>query len=83
MKIIKWRFDLAEIENKKLFNIVKTKCVKIENESFKKKINITIKIIKKTKWKNIKIKNEADVVTTIKNEYKTKSFMNRLIIAIA
>ena len=29
------------------------------------------------------MKNEVDVVTTIENEYKTKSFMNRLTIAIA
>ena len=29
------------------------------------------------------MKNEADVVTTIENEYKTKSFMNHLTIAIA
>ena len=58
------------------------KCVKIENKFLKKTIDISIKITKKLKWKKIKTKNEVDVITTIENEYKTKSFMNRLIIAI-
>ena len=83
IKIAKWRLDFAEIENEKLFNIFKTKRVKIENEFFKKTINISIKITKKSKWKKIETKNEADVVTTIEDEYETKSFMNRLTIAIA
>ena len=82
-KIMKWRFDLVKIENEKLFNIFETKRVKIENEFFKKTINISIKITKKSKWKKIEMKNDVDVVTTIKNEYETKLFMNRLTIAIA
>ena len=81
MKITKWRFNFAEIKNKKLFNILKTECVKIENKFFKK-IDILNKITKKTKWKNIKIKDEVDVITTIENEYKIKSFMNYLTIVI-
>ena len=79
---MKWRFDFVEIENGKLFNIFETEDVKVENKFFKKKIDITIRITKKSKWKNIKTKNEIDVVTTIENEYKAKLFMNRLIIAI-
>ena len=79
----KWRFDLAEIENEKLFNIFETKRVKIENEFFKKIIDISIRITKESKWKKIEMKNEVDVVTTIENEYETKSFMNRLTIVIA
>ena len=79
---MKWRFDLAEIENEKLFNIFKTECVKIENEFFEKTINISIKITKKLKWKKIETENEVDVVTIIKNEHKTKSFMNHLMIVI-
>ena len=81
-KTIKWQFDFVEVENEKLFNILKTERVKIENEFFKKKTDITIKITKKLKWKKIKTKNEADVVTTIENEYETKLFMNYLTIAI-
>ena len=49
MKTAKWRFDFAEIENEELFNIFKTERVKIENESFEKKVDITIKIIKESK----------------------------------
>ena len=79
---MKWRFDFAEIENKKLFNIFKTERVKIENEFFEEKIDILIKITKKTKWKNIKTKNEVDVITTIENKYKIKLFMNYLTITI-
>ena len=79
---MKWRLDLVEIKNEKLFNILETKRAKIENEFFEKRVDISIRIIKKIKWKNIKMKDEADVVTTTENEYKTKSFMNRLTIAI-
>ena len=82
MKITKWRFDLVEIENEKLFNIFEIKRVKIENEFFKKKIDILIKITKKSKWKKIKMKNDIDVVTTIENEYETKLFINYLMIII-
>ena len=82
-KTAKWRLDLAEIENEKLFNIFETERVKIENEFLEKEVDISIRITKKTKWKNIKMKNEVNVVTTIEDEYKTKSFMNRLTIAIA
>ena len=57
---MKWRFDLAEIENEKLFNIFKTERVKIENKSFEKTIDISIKITKKLKWKKIETKNEVD-----------------------
>ena len=82
-KTAKWRLDFIEIENKKLFNILEAKRVKIENEFFEKTIDTSIKITKKSKWKKIETKNEADVVTTIENKYETKSFMNRLTIAIA
>ena len=81
-KITKWWFNLVKIENEKLFNILETERVKVENEFFEKIINISIKITKKSKWKKIETKNEVDVVTIIKNEYETKSFMNRLTIAI-
>ena len=83
MKITKWRFDFAEIENEKLFNIFETKCVKIENKFFEKKVDISIKITKKTKWENIKTKNQIDIITMIENEYETKLFMNHLTTAIA
>ena len=79
---MKWRFDLVKIENEKLFNIFKTEHVKVESKFFEKINNISIKIMKKLKWKKIEMKNEADVVTTIENEYETKSFMNHLMIAI-
>ena len=79
---MKWRFDFVKIENEKLFNIFKTERVKIENEFFKKIIDILIRFTKKSKWKKIETKNEVDVVTIIENEYKTKSFMNYLMIAI-
>ena len=79
---MKWRLDFVEIENEKLFNIFKTKRVKIENKFFEKTIDISIKITKKLKWKKIETKNEVDVVMTIENKYKTKSFMNRLTIMI-
>ena len=79
---MKWRFDFVEIENEKLFNIFETERVKIENEFFKKIIDISIKITKKSKWEKIETKNEVDVVTMIKNEYETKLFINHLMIAI-
>ena len=79
---MKWRFDFAEIENKKLFNIFEAECVKIKNEFLKKTTDIFVRFTKKLKWKKIKMKNETDVVTTIENEYKTKSFINCLTIAI-
>ena len=37
---------------------------------------------KRIELKKIEIKNEIDVVTTIENEYKTKSFINYLTIVI-
>ena len=79
----KWRFNFVEIENEELFNILETERVRIENEFFEKAINTSVRITKKSKWKKIETKNEADVVTTIENEYETKSFMSRLAIAIA
>ena len=82
-KTAKWRFDFVKIENKKLFNIFEAEHVKIKNEFLEKTADISIKIMKKLKWKKIKIKNDVDVVTTIENEYKTKSFINCLTIAIA
>ena len=82
MKVTKWQFNFIEIENEKLFNILEIKRVKIENKFFEKTIDISIKITKKLKWKKIKMKNEADVATTIENKYETKSFINRLMIAI-
>ena len=83
IKTAKWRLDLAEVENKKLFNILETECVRIEDKFFKKTVDISVRITKKSKWKEIETKNKVDVVTTIENEYETKSFMNRLTIAIA
>ena len=82
MKIIKWRFNLAEIENEKLFNIFEVERIKIENKFFEKIIDISIRITEKSKWKKIETKNDVNVVTTIENEYKTKLFMNRLTITI-
>ena len=79
---MKWQLDFVKIENEKLFNIFKTERVKIENEFFKKIIDISIKITKKSKWKKIKTEDDADVVTTIKNKYEMKSFMNHLMIVI-
>ena len=79
---MKWRLDFAEIENEKLFNILKAECVKIENKFLEKKVDISIKITKKSKWKKIKTKNDIDVVMTIENKYEMKSFMNRLMITI-
>ena len=78
----KWRLDFAEIENEKLLNILETKRVKVENEFFEKTADISVKVTKKSKWKKIETKNETDVVTTIENEYETKSLMNRLTIVI-
>ena len=82
VKAMKWRFDFAEIKNEKLFNIFETKRVKIENEFFEKRIDISVKVTKKSKWKKIKTKNDVDVITTIKNKYEMKSFINRLTITI-
>ena len=65
-----------------MFDIFKTKRVRIENKFFEKTINISIKIIKKLKWKKIETKNDADIVTTIENKYEIKLFMNCLMIAI-
>ena len=81
-KTVKWRFDFIEVENEKLFNIFEIKRVKIENEFLEKIIDISIKITKKSKWKKIETKNDVDVVTTIENKYKMKSFINHLMIAI-
>ena len=83
IKTAKWRLNLVKIENEKLFNIFEAERVKIENKFLEKTIDILIKITKKSKWKKIEMKNEADVATTIENEYKMKLFMNRLMIAIA
>ena len=71
-----------EIENEKMFNILEIKHVKTENKFFKKTIEISTDVKKKLKWKKIKMKNKANVATTIENKYETKLFISCLMIMI-
>ena len=87
-KITKNRFRFFEVENQQLLNILEVEWVRIEiksdDEMMKNRATTTTmkkKNEKKKKWK--KFENDANVVTTMKNEFETTFFLNRLTMTIA
>ena len=87
-KTTKNRFRFFETENQQLLNIFEVERVKIktefDDEMMKNRAMTTTmkkKNEKKKKWK--KFENDASVVTTMKNEFETTFFLNRLTMMIA
>ena len=81
-------FRFFETENQQLLNILEIKRIKVEikfNDKMVKScatmITMKKKNEKKKKWK--RFKNDEDVVTTMKNEFATTFFLNRLMMTIA
>ena len=87
-KTTKNRFRFFEAENQQLLNIFKIERIRVEikfdDEMIKSRATTTTmkkKNEKKKKWK--KFKNDANVVTTMKNEFEMTFFLNRLMMTIA
>ena len=87
-KTAKNQFRFFETENQQLLNIFEIERVRIEtefnDEMMRNRATTTTmkkKNEKKKKWK--KFENDANVVTTIKNEFEMMFFLNHLIVTIA
>ena len=87
-KTTKNRFRFFKAGNQQLLNIFEVEWVKIKIESddemMRNRATTTTmkkKNEKKKKWK--KFKNDENVVTTMKNEFATTFFLNRLTMTIA
>ena len=87
-KTTKNQFYFFEIENQQLLNIFEIERIRVEtefdDEMMKDRATTTTmkkKNEKKKKWK--KFENNASVVTTMKNEFKTTFFLSRLTMTIA
>ena len=87
-KTAKNRFRFFKAENQQLLNILEIERIRIEtefdDEMMKDRATTTTmkkKNEKKKKWK--KFENDANVVTTMKNEFETTFFLSRLTMTIA
>ena len=86
-KTTKNRFHVFKAKNQQLLNIFEIERIKVEiefnDEMMKNRATTTTmkKNEKKKKWK--KFENDENVVTTMKNEFATTFFLNRLTMTIA
>ena len=87
-KIAKNRFRFFKAENQQLLNILEVERIKVEtefnDEIMRNRATTTTmkkKNEKKKKWK--KFENDANVVTTMKNEFEATFFLSRLTMTIA